>query len=163
MLLSKKFVFQHSPKRWCEKLLPCERIFRFWQRPNLSTSPARGNAKKCYHVNVFSTFENRQFFQQRPHKVMPKNATIWPYFPSLKMANFFDIPLEASRSSTTCARSRYSAASTPVHAANKYLPLRLQALKPQGASALPPRSSLISMKFEETSAKKQKYSIFINR
>ena len=82
----KKFVFQHRPKRWCEKMLPSERIFRVWKRPNFafkrrcqknatmwtyfpilkianfSTSPQEGDAMKCYHVNILSCLKMANFF-----------------------------------------------------------------------------------------------------
>ena len=70
-------------------MLPCERIFALKKLPIFSTSPPRGDAKKCYHVNVY--LKNRQFSQHRPQEVMPKQCYNVNVFPFLKIKLFLDI------------------------------------------------------------------------
>ena len=55
-------------------VVPIQSSFSIWKWQILSISPLRGDAKKCYHVNDFSRFENGHVSQHRPQEVMQKKC-----------------------------------------------------------------------------------------
>ena len=61
----KTFVIQHRPKRWCEKNVTMWTYFSFLKTPKFVNIALKRwcqkmlRSQKCYHVNVFSSLENR--------------------------------------------------------------------------------------------------------